>query len=67
MTDDLERLANGVLWPGFFPRTGWSLAALSILAGGYLERQLLAAEAATPRDPPKQRPVAKQKSGKTEQ
>ena len=27
MTDDLERLANGVLWPGFFPRTGWSLVA----------------------------------------
>ena len=56
-----------VLWPGFFPRTGWSLVALSILAGGYLERQLLAAEAATPRDPPKQTPAAKQKSGKTEQ
>ena len=56
-----------VLWPGFFPRTGWSLVALSILAGGYLERQLLAAEAVTPRDAPKQKPAVKEKPDKTEQ
>ena len=56
-----------VLWPGFFPRTGWSLVALSILAGGYLERQLLAAEAVTPREAHKQKATPKEKPGKPEQ
>ena len=56
-----------VLWPGLFPRTGWSLVALSILAGGYLERQLLAAEAATPRDASKQKSANKENPDKTEQ
>lgn len=52
-----------VRWPGFFPQAGWSLVALSVLAGGYLERQLLVAEADTPREPPK--PAASRKnSGK---
>lgn len=40
-----------LLWPLLAPRLGWSVIALSILAGGYLEQQLLAAEAGT-------RPVA---------
>ena len=52
-----------VLWPGFFPRTGWSLVALSILVGGYLERQLLAAEAITPREAPKQKAPSKKEPG----
>lgn len=34
-----------LLWPQLMPRAGWCLIALSVLAGGYLERQLLAAEA----------------------
>lgn len=34
-----------LLWPQFAPRLGWCAVALSILGGGYLERQLLAAEA----------------------
>ena len=42
-----------VRWPEFFPQAGWSLVALSVLAGGYLERQLLVAEADSPREPPK--------------
>lgn len=34
-----------LLWPQLMPRAGWCLVALSVLAGGYLERQLLSAEA----------------------
>jgi hypothetical protein len=33
------------LWPALLPRLGWCLIALSVLAGGMLERQLLLAEA----------------------
>ena len=52
-----------VRWPGVMPQAGWCLVALSVLAGGYLERQLLMAEADTPREPPK--PAASRKtSGK---
>lgn len=32
-------------WPSLFPRAGWVLVALSVLAGGYMERRLLAIEA----------------------
>ncbi|MEO8364972.1 MAG: hypothetical protein ABI538_02075 [Pseudoxanthomonas sp.] len=47
--------AGLVLWPGLAPKTGWCVIALLVLAGGYGDRQLMAAEAGAPsqdRDPP---------------
>lgn len=40
--------AGLVLWPDLAPKTGWCAIALAVLAGGYLDRQLLAAEAGSP-------------------
>lgn len=37
-----------ILWPNLAPRTCWCLIALSVLAGGYRERQLLTVEAGLP-------------------
>ncbi|HEY5971051.1 MAG TPA: hypothetical protein VIT22_03605 [Pseudoxanthomonas sp.] len=43
-------LLTGILalWPQLVPRAGWCLIALSVVAGGCLERRLLAAEAGYP-------------------
>lgn len=40
--------AGLMLWPNLAPRTGWWVMALAVLAGGYRDRQLLAAEAGFP-------------------
>lgn len=37
--------AGLVLWPDLAPKTGWCAIALAVLAGGYRDQQLLAAEA----------------------
>lgn len=34
-----------ILWPDLAPKTGWCVIALAVLAGGYRDHQLLAAEA----------------------
>jgi hypothetical protein len=40
--------AGLILWPNLAPKTGWCVIALAVLAGGYTDRQLLAAEAGFP-------------------
>ena len=40
--------AGLVLWPNLAAKTGWCVIALAVLAGGYRDRQLLAAEAGVP-------------------
>ena len=45
-----------MLWPNLAPRTGWCVMALAVLAGGYRDRQLLAAEAGSP-NPAAESPV----------
>ena len=37
--------AGLILWPSLAPRMGWCAIALSVLAGGYRDQLLLAAEA----------------------
>lgn len=40
--------AGLILWPNLAPKTGWCVIALAVLAGGYKDLQLLAAEAGFP-------------------
>ena len=40
--------AGLMLWPNLAAKTGWCFMALAVLAGGYRDRQLLAAEAGFP-------------------
>lgn len=40
--------AGLILWPDLAPKTGWCAIALAVLAGGYMDQRLLAAEAGYP-------------------